>query len=269
MAESLPRAMQLHVTAVNSPLAFNKSFAASPLPDLWPGLWHGQIFRLYLCVTWPVRSLCAQGDVGSPWLANWGLRALRCSLAMAMQHISLCWRNRDLRHCHNNKKNNNNQAFPSVLLLPHGGHTWLTCVGQTAGWKPMARLPGSVAYLDQHKDVGAMALAVSVNTFPPRNHPPPQHETNKPPPCDDISYSVTFAWLHWMLPRLALCAMLMNSCNGWIRPQHPFFEEEPAPIWMAVLKHSTRSVSNSEMSVWYIDAWIHTVAHKVCSYLYV
>lgn len=174
-----------------------------------------------------------------------------------------------LPYCHNHKKNNNNQAFPSVLLLPHGGHTWLTCVGQTAGWKPEARLPASVAYLDQHKDVGAMALAVSVNTFPPRNHPPPQHETNKPPPCDDISYSVTFAWLHWMLPRLALCAMLMNSCNGWIRPQHPFFEEEPAPIWMAVLKHSTRSVSNSEMSVWYIDAWIHTVAHKVCSYLYV
>lgn len=47
MAESLPRAMQLHVTAVNSPLAFNKSFAASPLPDLWPGLWHRYLDFIY------------------------------------------------------------------------------------------------------------------------------------------------------------------------------------------------------------------------------
>lgn len=47
-----------------------------------------------------------------------------------------------------------------------------------------------------------------------------------------ISYSFTFAWLCWMLPRPTLCAMLMNSCSGWIRPLHPPIKQEPTLIWL-------------------------------------
>lgn len=138
----------------------------------------------------------------------------------------------------------------SFYFLTGASHDWLVRDKLRAKSPSLCSLPG----VARRRGGGICCLC---------KYPPPQDETNKPPPCDDISYSVPFAWLCWVLPRLALRAMLMNSCSGWIRPQHPPFEEEPAWIWMVVLQHSTRSLGNSRSSVWYIDVWIHTVAHKV------
>lgn len=80
---------------------------------------------------------------------------------------------------------------------------------------------------------------------------PEMHSPRKSPTWDKqtsspwyISYSFAFAWLCWMLPRFTLCAMLINSCSGWIRPLHPPFEREPTLIWMTHLQCKTRSISN-------------------------
>lgn len=146
MAESLPGAMQLHVTTVNSPLAFNKSFAASPLPDLWTGVWRSRISRLYLCITWPVRSLRAQSDAGSPGLANRGSRAFRCSLATAAQHILLRWKNRDAAIMKKQKKNK--PCLPLSLSPSSQGPHMIDLCGTSRGLRArgapsrLCRLPG-------------------------------------------------------------------------------------------------------------------------------
>lgn len=168
--------MQLHVTTVNSPLAFNKSFTASPLPDLWPGLWHSQISRLYLCITWPVRSLHTQGDAGSPWLANWGLRAFRCKLAMTAQHISLHWKNRHLRRCHNEK--NKQPCLPLSHFTSSQGPHMIDLCGTSCGLKAWGVPLRLCCLLELARKHGSGSVCCLCKCVLPQKTPPPPYPPN-------------------------------------------------------------------------------------------